>query len=145
MDEKIIYKNDTDAIVIMLKEKPDGLFTSELGVFRTEEHKEYLSGAFAIEAEGGYKVFLKLTTERDALDWEFDAIFDYYDEETVLGEAEEVTEAESCHNPTWDAAFSVTDENLIQDKLLAVLKLHFLELQSVYEAILDKEEGYKTE
>ena len=142
MDEKIIHNQDTDAIVIMLKDKPDGLFTSELGVFRTEEYKEYLCGIFAVEKDSGYEIFLKLTTERDVADWEFDAVFDYYDEATVLTEAAALSEVQDCHNPTWEVVFTVTDSGHIQEKLLSVLRLHFLELQSVYEAVADKEESY---
>ncbi|MCL2873679.1 MAG: hypothetical protein FWE29_01980 [Defluviitaleaceae bacterium] len=143
MDEKVIHSVDTDAVIIMLKDKPDGLFTSELGVYRTEEYKEYVSGVFAIEKDAGYDIFLKLTTERDVKDWEFDAIYDYYDELTILTEALDVSEIQDCHNPTWEVKFFVPGNSYIQDKLSSVLKLHFLELQSVYEAIIDLSEDYK--
>ena len=143
MDEKVIHNQDTDAIIIMLKDKPEGLFTSELGVFRTEEYKEYLCGVFAVEKDGGYEVFLRLTTERDVADWEFDAIYDYYDEATVMTEAVALSEVQDCHNPTWKAVFAAADIEYIQEKLISILKLHFLELQSVYEAVADKEESYK--
>ncbi|MGN1230890.1 MAG: DUF6762 family protein, partial [Anaerotignum sp.] len=68
-------------IVIMLKDAETGFLEKELGAYSISENGELI---FNIYAEGEEKkVVLRLTCERELQDWEYDAVYDYYDIETV--------------------------------------------------------------
>ena len=130
-------------IVIMLKNKETGFLEKEIGNYTIEENERFIVNAFAVEEESGIKVHLKLTVDKDVEDWEFDAIYDYYDEETVKTEALEVLEVEDCYNPTWEIVFDFIDsQEGMEEKLGKILECHRRELEDVYEAIKDKKEEY---
>ncbi len=130
-------------IVIMLKNKESGFLEKEIGNYTIEENEKFIVNVFAVEEENGIKVHLKLTVDRDVEDWEFDAIYDYYDEETVKTEVLEVLEVEDCYNPTWEIIFDFIDSQKgMEDKLDRILECHRKELEDVYEVIKDKKEEY---
>ncbi len=140
MDEK-------QALIIMQKDMSTGMFLNELGTVDVYAHMALLDGAFAYKNEDKLCVSLRLTTDKELADWQFDAVYDYYDEQPVLGICESITEVDDCHNPTWNAVFCLDkDAELaeIEEKLNGVLKLHFDELEDVFLVIADKEEEYKT-
>jgi hypothetical protein len=86
---------------------------------------------------------MKLTCDRNVEDWEFDAIYDYYDTQTVLAEAESIAEEEDCYNPTWIVTFDFIDNiEKMEQKIQKILDLHYMELKSVYDAISDKRDEY---
>ena len=83
-----------------------------------------------------------VTTEEDVLDWEFQAVFDYYDTEIYEGQAS-VSEFEGEANPAWEIVFSYADDaSVLTDKITRLLKLHKEELDSVKEAIKGLEGDY---
>lgn len=130
-------------IVIMLKNKQTGFLEKEIGNYTIDENEGLIVNVFATEEESEIKVHLKLTVDRDVEDWEFDAIYDYYDEETVKSEALEVLEVEDCYNPTWEVIFDfINSQEGMEEKLNKILECHRKEINDVYEAIKDKKEEY---
>ena len=88
---------------------------------------------------------MRLTTERDLADWEFSAVFDYYDSEPLLGACLSVTEDESGYNPIWEVVFEFSEnQEIMQERLGQILALHMIELDSVYDAIKGLEEEYSS-
>lgn len=129
-------------LVIMLKDSNTGLFQKELGTYKIDD-TELIYNIFAFEKEEKYYVNLKLTTDKELNDWEYEAVFDYYDEETILPYVTSIKEDVNCYNPAWDIEldfFENTEE--MEKKINCLLKLHKTELQSVYEAIADKRDDY---
>ncbi len=137
---------ETLAVIIMLKDMASGLFTRELGVFDTGGLGQLISSCFAYEEDGFYKVALRLTVPRDVLDWEYNAILDYYDGEALSGFCESLTEAEDCYNPSWEIVFSVEAGagflEEISAGLLKILEAHNAEVLDVLSVIADKEAEY---
>ena len=134
-------------IVIMVKDQKTGFLDRELGCYKIEENDQLIYNTYAVEKDGGgYQVFLKLTCDRDVADWEYEAIFDYYDTEPLLGVVSSVEEEEECYNPTWKVSFEYVDNiEQMERKISEVLRIHAVELQSVYEAISEKKDEYSNE
>ena len=130
-------------IVIMLKNEETGFFEKELGCYKIEENQNLIYNTYAIEKDGAYKVYMKITIDKEIEDWEFDAIYDYYDMETLLPFVTYIEEESDCYNPTWLISFDFIDsEEAMEEKISNLLALHKGELLSVYEAIEDKKDEY---
>lgn len=131
-------------IVIMLKDAETGFLEKELGAYSISENGELI---FNIYAEGEEKkVVLRLTCERELQDWEYDAVYDYYDTETVGALVDSMEEEDGHYDPVWMVTFPFAEEqDVMEQKLTDILDAHKEELLSVYEAIKDKEDDYREE
>lgn len=131
-------------IVIMLKDAETGFLEKELGAYSISENGELI---FNIYAEGEEKkVVMRLTCERELQDWEYDAVYDYYDTETVGAWVDSIEEEDGHYDPVWVVTFPFTEEqDVMEQKLTDILDAHKEELLSVYEAIKDKEDDYRGE
>lgn len=128
-------------IVIMLKDAETGFLEKELGAYSISENGELI---FNIYAEGEEKkVVMRLTCERELQDWEYDAVYDYYDTETVGAWVDSIEEEDGHYDPVWVVTFPFAEEqDVMEQKLTDILDAHKEELLSVYEAIKDKEDDY---
>lgn len=130
-------------IVIMLKDSNTGFLEKELGCYKITENENLIYNTYAVEEEQGIKVCMKITTDREVEDWEFEAIYDYYDYETILPFVTSIEEDVDCYNPTWCITFNFVDNiEAMEQKIGNIITLHQQELQSVYEAISDKRDEY---
>ena len=131
-------------IVIMLKDAETGFLEKELGAYSISENGELI---FNIYAEGEEKkVVLRLTCERELQDWEYDAVYDYYDTETVGALVDSIEEEDGHYDPVWVVTFPFAEEqDVMEQKLTDILAAHKEELLSVSEAIKDKEDDYREE
>lgn len=131
-------------IVIMLKDAETGFLEKELGAYSISENGELI---FNIYAEGEEKiVVMRLTCERELQDWEYDAVYDYYDTETVGALVDSIEEEDGHYDPVWVVTFPFAEEqDVMERKLTDILDAHKEELLSVYEAIKDKEDDYRGE
>lgn len=131
-------------IVIMLKDAETGFLEKELGAYSISENGELI---FNIYAEGEEKkVVMRLTCERELQDWEYDAVYDYYDTETVGAWVDSIEEEDGHYDPVWVVTFPFAEEqDVMEQKLTDILDAHKEELFSVYEAIKDKEDDYRGE
>jgi len=130
-------------IVIMLKDSKTGFLEKELGCYKITENENLIYNAYALEEGEKTKVCMKITTDREVEDWEFEAIYDYYDNETILPFITSIEEDPDCYNPTWCITFDFIDNiEDMEEKIGNIIKLHKQELQSVYEAISDKRDEY---
>lgn len=131
-------------IVIILKDAETGFLEKELGAYSISENGELI---FNIYAEGEEKkVVLRLTCERELQDWEYDAVYDYYDIETVGALVDSMEEEDGHYDPVWVVTFPFAEEqDVMEQKLTDILDAHKEELLSVYEAIKDKEDDYREE
>lgn len=134
---------DDSAIVIMLKNRETGFLEKELGFCTIEKDEMLIDTIYAEEKDGSYEIIMKLTCDREVNDWEYDAIYDYYDTEILLNEVNSVEEEAEVYNPTWKVCFDfIEDSQQLNEKINSLLKLHKKELESVYEAIADKKDDY---
>lgn len=134
---------DDTFIVIMLKDKDTGFLEKELGSYAVDDQYGLIYNTFASEENGRLYVYMKLGCGRDVEDWEYDAIFDYYDSQTVMDAAVSIKEEDGEYNPMWIVQFPFEeDEKKMEEHIEKLLALHKKELDSVYETIADKRDEY---
>ena len=130
-------------IVIMLKDKETGFLEKELGSYKVSKNEGLIYNTYAVEEEDKTVVYMKLTIDRDVEDWEFEAIYDYYDNETISSLISSIEEEQDCYNPTWIVSFDFNDDvQKMEENIDNILELHVQELTSVYEVIIDKRNEY---
>lgn len=134
---------DDTLIVIMLKDSSTGFLEKELGSYCVGEYENLIVNAYALECDKKYKVYIKVSVDRDVEDWEFDAIYDYYDDTAIREIVTSIEEVEDCYNPTWEITFDFIESNQhMEDRLKQILKYHHDELYDVYTVIEQKKEEY---
>lgn len=134
-------------LVLMLKDKETGFLDKELSAYKIGDNEDLIVNIFVTEEEDDKLiVHLKITTDKDCEDWEFDAIYDYYDNAIYDGLILSFSEETEVYNPTFLLTFEYNDnDSEMENFIRKILALHKNELNDVYEAIKDKEEDYKCE
>ncbi|MDR2940488.1 MAG: hypothetical protein LBV08_09245 [Clostridiales bacterium] len=131
-------------IVVMEKNIETGILEKEYCLIEANEYGELLDGIYVINKNGALYVHLKITTGRDVSDWEYSAIFDYYDPDALSGGGLEIQEILDEYNPSWEIIFPCPDEALaFQKSVVSILEKHFIELQDTYKIISDKKADYE--
>ncbi len=132
-------------LVLMLKDKETGFLDREISSYKIGENENLIVNIFATEEDSDkIIVHLKITTDKDCEDWEFDAIYDYYDNEIYNGMINSFNEETEVYNPTFKLTFDYdSDDDKMEEFIKHILDLHKKELLDVYETIKDKEEEYK--
>lgn len=132
--------------VIMLKDKKTGFLEKELGSLSLTENDRYIVNMFVMEQDEGEKLYIRLSTGRDVEDWEYSAIYDYYDPQALEQAGVTVEEAEDDYNPVWQVSIDfVSDLAQVEDRVKEILAVHHKEMQDVFETIKDKESEYLNE
>lgn len=127
-------------IVVMLKNKNTGFLEKELCSLDIKNNEEYIVNIYVMDN----KLYIRLSTGRDVEDWEYSAIFDYYDVDLYSGEAAEVVEIEDDYNPTWEISLDYDDDvAATEEKVNKILSIHSKEIADVFETIKDKEQEYR--
>lgn len=127
-------------IVVMLKNKNTGFLEKELCSLDIKNNEEYIVNIYVMDN----KLYIRLSTGRDVEDWEYSAIFDYYDVDLYAGEAAEVAEIEDDYNPTWEISLDYDDDvAATEEKVNKILSIHSKEIADVFETIKDKEQEYR--
>ena len=133
-------------LVIMLKDKKTGFFEKELASLNIEKNDEYIVNMYAYETREGLKLNMRLSTEKDVEDWEYEAIFDYYDTQVFENIAENAEDIDDSYNPVWEITLDYGDDiGELEEKIVKVLECHKKELNDVYETIADKKGEYTNE
>ena len=133
-------------IVIMQKNKKTGLFEKELQTLNISKYEQYILNIYALEEDDKITLNIKLTTDKDVLDWEYNAIYDYYDIDIFKKLGYKIKECEDEYNPTWEISFDYTEDNFkLLEIINSILEYHNKELIDVLNTIKDKEGEYKNE
>ena len=134
------------AVILMKKDKETGFFEAEIGSYNVVSMGEYLDSIFVIDKEEEDIVHLRLTTDKPVKDWEYSAIYDYYDEDKIaaLDFVIKIEEIEDEYDPLWEVTFRLSESiEETGDQLAEVLEIQNLELEDVFNEIKGKEEEYK--
>lgn len=138
-------------IVIMLKNEKTGFFEKEITSIPIPKNEDLILNIYATQNGNNIDIHLNITTDRDVLNWEYDAIYDYYDIEIFKESLSNITEAfevEDEYNPTWKLILNYKDIQLLNDSetlknhIYDLLNIHRQELDSVYKTIEDKKGEY---
>ena len=134
-------------VVIMQKDRKSGFLEKELASLNIENNENLIVNIFAMEEESGDMLLhIKVSTDSDVLDWEYSAIFDYYDKEIYGEKVKSVVEIDDDYNPTWEIIMDYDNDIFsLEDKVTEILEIHKNELEDVYNTIKNKESEYTDE
>ena len=108
-------------IVIMLKDEETGFLDKELGSYSVPERAELIWSIYVKSNE----VVLRLSCNRELEDWEYEAVFDYYDTEPVGALVDTIIEEEGHCDPVWIVGFPfIEDQDAMEGKLAEILQAH---------------------
>lgn len=125
----------------MLKDSKTGFLEKELSSITLSENDEYMVNLFVTEKDGVQMLDLRLSTGREVKDWEYDAVYDYYDPSALEAAGAVVTEADDDYDPVWLAELPY-DEDTAGETVEKLLAIHKAEIMDVFETIKDKEAEY---
>lgn len=132
-----------EPIIIMEKDKESGFLSKEIGTYIVDVEEELIESIYVVEENEKKIVHSKFTTDRDTQEWEFSAIFDCYNEETLKDIALSFKEVDECYNPTWEVTFQfIEDHEKMEEFLSKIVQIHKKNLEHAYEEIIDKKEQY---
>jgi hypothetical protein CLOST_0227 len=125
-------------IVVMLRNKDTGFLEKEICSLDLDKNEEYIVNIYVMDN----KLYIRLSTGRDVDDWEYSAIYDYYDSE-CFNDIAEIKEIDDDYNPTWEVSVDYTDDVFeTENQVKRILEVHTTELNDVFETIKDKESEY---
>ena len=137
--------------VVLMKKDSENIITEEVATLDIGSDAEYINSIFVTQDADCEMLNLQLSTKSGVEDWEYTAIYDYYEEDKVLGgiseligEKAEVSICDEEFNPTWEYRFTLKDDDIdaLEKVLKDIIQIHKDELQDVLLAIKDKEEEY---
>lgn len=120
-------------IILMERNSETGYLEREVNSYTLEENGNLIEGIYLVKEEDGEVVNLKLTTDRDVEDDEFDSIYDKYNMEEFGEMINSIEEVDDTYNPTWEIKLPfIENRDMFQDKLQQLVNKH--------KEILDKAE-----
>ena len=130
-------------IVIMEKNLKTGFLEREIAGLSLSENQKYIVNIYA----AGDSLCIKLSDDRELEDWEFEAVYDYFDTEVFGSRITEISEEEDTYNPTWKIELPFDENNTegLEERVEEILDIFKKELSSVYEVIKDKKGEYYEE
>ncbi|MCD7777533.1 MAG: hypothetical protein LUH47_03420 [Clostridiales bacterium] len=130
-------------IVIMEKDKKSGFLEKEAGSLSLSKNEEYIVNVYSVDDS----LYLRLSVDRDVKDWEYNAVFDYFDTEVFGDKVNEISEVGDTYNPTWEFKLSFDRENQedITERVEEILEIFKTEINDVFNVIADKEGEYLNE
>ena len=137
--------------VVLMKKDSDNIITEEVATIDIGSDAEYIKSIFITGDGDGEMLNLQLSTKSGVEDWEYTAIYDYYEEDKVLSGISELVGNEASvsicdeeFNPEWEYRFIIKDDDIdaLEKVLKDIIQIHKDELQDVFLSIKDKEEEY---
>jgi hypothetical protein len=122
------------SVVLMQKNPDTGFLETELDTYPIKNDR-YITQIFA--AGEPPLVHMCLTTDPavDLTDEEFEAVYDLYEPDRLLGEVENFSEIEGGLNPVWEVVFPWNDNrDAMAEKMDRILTLHLAELAAIFSA-----------
>lgn len=128
---------ETEIILMMEKDK-EGNFLKEIDSY-TIEKSDLVNGLYAIN-EDKLNVYIILSTDRDVENWEFDAIYDWFNLDNLKEFYIGVQDMDDVYNPSFK--FKLSFEENMEEKLNKFIELYYEELLKTYDEIINHKEEY---
>jgi len=125
-----------NTIVIMEKNIETNFLETELATLKIQANDEYLLNVFVMREKDenaeneNLKLHLKISTDKDVEDWQYEEIFNQYNEEIYAEMQLTISEDLEEFNPTWEIVFDYNDEAL-ENQITKILSLHKTELSRI--------------
>jgi len=125
-----------NTIVIMEKNIETNFLETELATLKIQANDEYLLNVFVMREKDenaeneNLKLHLKISTDKDVEDWQYEEIFNQYNEEIYAEMQLTISEDLEEFNPTWEIVFDYNEEAL-ENQITKILSLHKTELSRI--------------
>ena len=128
------------SLVLMEKDKESNILTKELGSYEVGEGAEYIIKFYY---ENGI-VNVCFDTNVDVEDWEYTAIYDFFNEDVFISKGYQIESLDDEYNPAWRISFEYDDEyDVVHNKINELCTLFQEEIRRVLSEIKDKASEYK--
>ena len=128
------------SLVLMERDKETNQFVRELGSYETSEGAEYVTKLYY----DGELVNLVFDTHVDVEEWQFTAIYDYFNEEAFTSKGYSIEAVDDEYNPTWVVKFQYSEDHMVvREAIIEICELIKEEFNEAFEKIKGKEEEYK--
>ena len=128
------------SLVLMEIDKETNQFIKEIGSYETSEGAEFVTKL----NYAGELINLTFDTQIDVEEWQFSAIYDYFNEDIFRSKGYIIEIVDDEYNPTWLVKFKYSDEHMVvREALIEICELIKQELKQVFIKIEGKEEEYK--
>lgn len=118
-------------IIVMEKDMANNKILKELSTIKINTNSNCIFSTF-VDCNTN-EVILTLTTDKNLVDWEYSAVYDYYDIEIFNNHVKKIIENDLNFNPCWDLFFDYKDDDhYLETKINELLELHSSELNDVY-------------
>jgi len=128
------------SLVLMEVDKETKQFVKELGSYEASEGTEFVTKLNFF----GELINLTFDTHDDVEEWQFTAIYDYFNEEIFRSKGYTIEAIDDEYNPTWLVKFKYSDDHMVvREAIIEICELIKKELKEVFIKIKEKEEEYK--
>jgi hypothetical protein len=128
------------SLVLMEVDKETNQFVKELGSYEASEGAEFVTKL----NYSGELINLTFDTHEDVLEWQFSAIYDYFNEDIFRSKGYVIEAIDDEYNPTWLVKFKYSDDHMVvREAIIEICELIKQEFKEVFIKIKDKEEEYK--
>jgi hypothetical protein len=128
------------SLVLMERDKETNQFVCELGSYETSEGAEYVTKLYY----DGELINLFFDTHEDVEEWQFTAIYDYFNEDIFRSKGYSIEAVDEEYNPTWVVKFEYNTEHMVvREALIEICELIKQEFKEVFKNIEGKQEEYK--
>ena len=131
---------DFSSLVLMEKDKETGFITKELGSFEVNEGALYVRKLFVVDNI----VNLYFDTNKEDEEWEYSAIYDWFNKDVLVENGYKIDEDLDEYNPTFILKFKYSDEYIDMKEMIdKAVELISNEMSNVFKNIEGKEDEYK--
>lgn len=128
------------SLVLMERDKVTNQFVRELGSYETGEGAEFVTKLYY----DGELINLFFDTQVDVEEWQFTAIYDYFNEEIFMSKGYSIEVVDDEYNPTWVVKFKYSQDHMVvREAIIEICELIKQELNEAFQKIKEKEEEYK--
>lgn len=128
------------SLVLMEVDKETNQFVKELGSYEASDGAEFVTKL----NYSGELINLFFDTQVDVEEWQFTAIYDYFNEDVFTNKGYSIEAIDDEYNPTWMVKFKYsTDHMVVREAIIEICDLIKQELKEVFIKIEDKKEEYK--
>ncbi|WP_291635844.1 DUF6762 family protein [Clostridium sp.] len=128
------------SLVLMEVDKETNQFVKELGSYEASDGAEFVTKL----NYSGELINLFFDTQVDVEEWQFTAIYDYFNEDVFTNKGYSIEAIDDEYNPTWLVKFKYsTDHMVVREAIIDICELIKQELKEVFIKIEDKKEEYK--
>ncbi|MEG2353090.1 MAG: DUF6762 family protein [Clostridium sp.] len=116
---------ENELIVLIEKDSKTNGFIREVTSFALE-HINLIHSLYIVSNNDEYTLHMCITTDRDVEDWEFEAIYDYYDDEALSEMVSSLEDIDEFYNPIWHISIPYIDDRVDMEIILnKIIVKHF--------------------